>query len=140
MTRFGWHLALIGIVVLVLVASCGPRGAGSQTGTMVRSYHPDKLVENSRIVANRLKVLHRDADRVNGLLRIQITVENVTDERLQFEYRYTWFDASGFEIETPMSNWQTVVVNAKDEAYMSGVAPNAVVEDFKFVVRYPNRW
>jgi uncharacterized protein YcfL len=140
MVRESRCLIQLGLVALLLATSCGMHSGGTQAGTVMRTYDPNELVENSRMVANRLDVVRRDADRVNGLLRVQVTVENVTTESLEFEYRYTWFDAKGLEVKTPASVWQSVQVLAKDESYLTGVAPNDNVTDFKLVIRYPKAW
>lgn len=64
-------------------------------------------------------------------------VENITIKPLEFEYRYTWLDSNGFEVTTPMSAWKSIQVLAKDDALLSGVAPDETVTDFKLLVRYP---
>lgn len=119
------------IVVAIFASGCSTTG-----GTQVRSYGPDAVQEDCRILANHLSVTHYDADEVNGLLRVQVTALNESRRSIQFEYRYRWMNAQGFEVGTPTSTWMPVVAEPKDEVHMQGLAPDSSVTDFVFDVRF----
>lgn len=126
-------LASMGIAMLAV--SCV-----STAGTQIKSYPSDRLVRNSRLLADKLRVTDSRKTKVNDLMKVQVTARNTTREDLLFEYRYRWLDANGFEIRTPLSNWNTIECVAKDTMNMTGVAPNAKAEDFELLVRFPQRW
>jgi len=110
------------------------------TGYAVEFGQPTEMVEESSLVASVLRITLASVDEVNGLMRVQISAYNVTREDFQFEYRFKWMDEQGFEIPTPLDNWNSAYSIARDNLRMNGVAPNERAKQFEFLVRFPDRW
>jgi len=131
--RWSW-IVLFG-AMLVVSAAC----ATNQAGTRVYSCHSSQCVAESELVAQKLQVREYIQDQVNGLMRVQMTVENISKRDLQFEYRFRWLDAKGFEVKTNMDKWSLVWTTARDKQRIQAVAPSPLAVDFDFVIRFPNR-
>ncbi len=129
------HLVIIFLALISAIISCAPTA-----GIKVVSYPSEKVIKNSLIVASKIKITDIRKDIVNELLRVQITAKNKRDQDFQFEYRFRWLDAKGFEVRTPLSTWNSIYSIAKDNINMSATAPNKDITDFEFVVRFPDRW
>ena len=103
-------------------------------------YPSAEVKVNSVLMAHRIRVTDLRSTIVNGLPKVQMTAENVTPHELTFEYRFTWFDKDGFEVQTPLSTWVTVVSQPRDSFNMFGVAPSPNATCFKLTITPPCRW
>lgn len=102
-----------------------------------------KVVANSLLLHNHIRVVERSTRETNGLLEAQIRGQNITSKDVQFEYRFLWLDADGIKIDTQMSTWKPLSLHAKEIAYMKGVAPTPEATDFMMALRFPQqskRW
>ncbi|NKF50468.1 YcfL family protein [Shewanella sp. WXL01] len=62
-----------------------------------------------------------------------ISSKVATDLRLQ--YKFTWYDASGFTIEDEATSWKSLKLHGKQQMQVSAVAPNANATRFEVYVR-----
>ena len=129
----------------VLISSLFAMTAGCMSpptaGTVIRSHPRDNIRKNSQLVAKTLTVLDIKYDKdVNDLMRVQITVGNVTKRDFEFEYRFKWFDENHYEVRSIASSWITFFSTSRDTFNIQGVAPNPKAEDFEIMIRYPDTW
>jgi len=66
-----------------------------------------------------------------GLLMVQATVRNVTTKDFAFQYKYEWFDGTGFQVSGPSSTWVPRRVQGGEQFELLGVAPTPAVVDFR---------
>lgn len=67
---------------------------------------------------------------VNGLLRVQIQVEN-TGNAKPVSYRFQWLDAKGFVVGS-VEAWKPLPIEKGRHEVVEGVAPAPEAKDFKF--------
>jgi hypothetical protein len=127
--------ALFGAVML----SLGGCAAGGMAAYQVRSFEPGKIVPNA-MVTREVRIKERSETTTNGLLSLQITLESRATEPRTFEYRFRWLGPGNREITSQLSQWQTVTVEARDLANVTGLAPDAGAESYMFEIRIPQRW
>jgi uncharacterized protein YcfL len=94
-----------------------------------------KIVYNPDVI----NVVEVQKDRVNGLLKAQIAVQNNSPTDRQIEYRFRWFSAGHMQVDTQLSNWNTVYSRAGEIVRLNGTAPNAEVTDFEYDIQYAKR-
>ena len=73
----------------------------------------------------------------DDLLRIQVQLDNRTDELHRIQYRFDWFDAEGMRVESPMSGWRPQTLFGGEQVWVSGTAPAPEVVDFKLQLIEP---
>jgi uncharacterized protein YcfL len=83
-------------------------------------------------VANLSRVVKT---RTGDLLRVQVDVTNLTNERRDIHYRIVWFDANGIEVVTPLTNWQKKVMSGQQTVSIGGVAPDSSVTNCRMELR-----
>ena len=69
------------------------------------------------------------------ILHAQVSLENRARRTVNFEYRWEWTDADGFELGDTLSNWQPAVVYAQERKLMNGVGPGPAAANFRLYVR-----
>ena len=75
--------------------------------------------------------------REGMLLHVQVAIENQTKHTVDFEYRWEWTDAEGFQLGDTLSAWQPAVVNGKERKLMTGVGPGPAAANFRLHIRKP---
>lgn len=133
------------LVMVVILATMGLSSCKHLEPAMRIEHHsPERLIRNKSLVERRLKIIEPTIkEKVNGILKVQITALSIVNEKTQFEYRFRWLNSKGMEVKTPLATWTQISVSAKEEVFMSGIAPTEEVENFVFEVRFPftsTRW
>jgi uncharacterized protein YcfL len=124
----------------VLLAALTACQSPPTAGTRVETWPSNQIVENSRLLAKRLHVESVSTSRVNGLFQVQINALSMYKRDLQFEYKFNWLTKEGIQQDAgTASGWVSTFCTSHDKVHMMGVAPNARVSDYEFVVRFPDR-
>jgi hypothetical protein len=71
----------------------------------------------------------------NGIWKIQSTIFNKSSGTLNIQYRFSWFDENGIEIDPNTSVWLTNQLYGKESKSVTGVARSSRVSAFKLFVR-----
>lgn len=71
------------------------------------------------------------------LLHVQVALENQSKHTVDFEYRWEWTDADGFQLGDTLSAWQPTVVNGRERKLLRGVGPGPAAVNFRLYVRKP---
>ena len=72
---------------------------------------------------------------INNLLNVQVEIANDFSSTQNFQYRFSWFDSSGFEVEKESGSWQPVIMHGGAVTTLQAVAPNPTAKTFKIVLR-----
>jgi len=139
MNSKGFLMVSMAVALVVGGSACRTPSAG----LVVESHPKTQITINSKIVGKRLQVVEYAAQKRNGLLQAQVTLQNSTQRDIPFEYQYRWMDADGMEVSTPMSTWIPVNIGGRQKLMLNAVAPTKEVADFMLEVRYvrpSTRW
>ena len=127
------------ILVVIPLSSCRTPSAG----IVVENHDSTTITVNSKVVGQKAQVLAYNVGRKNDLLLAQITIQNVTRDDLQFEYRFRWQDKDRMELDVVKPIWIPVSISAKDQVRLNAVATNKAADGFDFQIRYSRpsmRW
>lgn len=85
------------------------------------------------------KLVYGDvATRREGLLfLVQVTLENKSKSAVNFEYRWEWTDAEGFQVADTLSSWQPGVINGRERKLLSATSPGPAAANFRLYLRSP---
>jgi len=97
-----------------------------------RQWVVDKRVIRDKFLADKLGVAAVNQSMTpGGTLQVQLEVVNRTSWYRRFNYRFEWFDAQGMLVNTPASAWVTGQLEGGETKFITGVAPNALCQDFR---------
>lgn len=126
-------------VLFFLIISCAGTAPNILTVQAGPSGISSKQIEvNDKLLARWLSF---DAVQVQplstgGSLEAQVSVTNLNDRDVSFEYRFLWYDARGYELST-ITAWQPSSLTGKESRGYKSVSPRADAASFKFMVRMP---
>ncbi|MCD6570313.1 MAG: DUF1425 domain-containing protein [Deltaproteobacteria bacterium] len=112
----------------ILTVQAGPGGLSSK-----------KIEVNSSSLARKLdfgEVSIRDIGAGSGS-EAQVIIQNKRKKDVNFEYRFIWYDATGFEVSTSTA-WIPATLAAKEARGFKSSAPNPNAVSFKLMIRKPH--
>lgn len=119
---------------LILAAALTLSGCASDTaGISVSSLGETRIDSNS--FARDIALESVDARRVGDLIQGSALIVSKSSSDMRVQYKFTWYDASGFTIEDEASSWKSVKLHGKQQLQVSAVAPNAQAVKFDVYVR-----
>ena len=119
---------------LILAAALALGGCASDTaGISVSSLGESRIDSNS--FAQDIALESVDARRVGDLIQGSALIVSKSASDMRVQYKFTWYDASGFTIEDEASSWKSVKLHGKQQLQVSAVAPNAQAVKFDVYVR-----
>ncbi|PIW60441.1 YcfL family protein [Shewanella sp. CG12_big_fil_rev_8_21_14_0_65_47_15] len=119
---------------LILAAALALGGCASDTaGISVSSLGETRIDSNS--FAQDIALESVDARRVGDLIQGSALIVSKSASDMRVQYKFTWYDASGFTIEDEASSWKSVKLHGKQQLQVSAVAPNAQAVKFDVYVR-----
>ncbi len=90
---------------------------------------------DSKSFARDISVEGVEARRVGDLIQGSALIVSKSSSDMRVQYKFTWYDASGFTIEDEATSWKSVKLHGKQQLQVSAVAPNAQVVKFDVYVR-----
>lgn len=66
-----------------------------------------------------------------GLLKVQVELVNRTTGYRNINYKFDWFDKNGMQVSSPTSTWISLPIEGGESRFVSAVAPNKNVVDFR---------
>lgn len=66
-----------------------------------------------------------------GLLKVQAELVNKTTAYRNINYKFEWIDKSGMQVSAPTSTWISLPIEGGESRFVSAVAPNKNVVDFR---------
>lgn len=118
----------------VLLALSGCATAGLRAGDSSLTNDPYVIVDSPSF-GNQISIVKVAHDFVGQVMRANITIQNNRSRSLQIQYRISWFDANGMEIDGQGKPYRDVVIEGKDTINVTGVAPSPAAKEFKIRVR-----
>ena len=119
----------IAIAAVVFIGGCSTAVMdidGSSQGTATVNY------KNSPV---DIKVLDTKSKFVNGLLKVNMELENGISNPYTLEYKFSWFDSDGMQVDEGISAWSPIYLEGRETRTIQGLAPNPSVKSFKIKIR-----
>lgn len=132
---------LVAVALWIACAGCAPTsgteaGTVSMTGLNGETTYSSYVNANNSRLARRIAVVRLDRADIGGLLKAAVTVQSRSDDTEALQYKWTWFDAKGFEVNSSSQPWQPVLVYGMQTTSIQGLAPNPSAKDFKLHLRF----
>ena len=104
---------------LALAPLCGCSSTGVEFGD---------LSGNTRTIGDADDGIELEQERIrygdNDLAIYQVTLRNTLSTRHTFEYRASWYNAEGMEIDNATRSWRPLVLDGGSFTPVRSVAPN----------------
>ncbi|MGC9452409.1 MAG: DUF1425 domain-containing protein [Oceanipulchritudo sp.] len=71
----------------------------------------------------------------NGMVRVQFSIQNRSDKKQAFQYRFTWTDADGFVVQPDQNPWQSVHLAGREVGTIESVARSERAVAFSLMIR-----
>ncbi|GHC03352.1 YcfL family protein [Cerasicoccus arenae] len=88
-------------------------------------------VETDPALARKVSVQNVNEGKAGDLIRVQVELENMNYGPEDFNYQFTWVEKDGFEVQSPPALWKPGFILGRERIYLSGIAPNPRVVDFR---------
>ena len=121
---------------LFLLSACSP-----QLTSVDKSSSNIMKSKNSKIIINNIPLSYKvsidgyNSRFINDLLEASVNISNKDAKQYPLEYKFKWYDATGFEISESLSIWKPIVLDASDTIELKALAITPKVETFKFYIR-----
>lgn len=121
------------ILFISTTLSAGLFGDNSNSNTLTSQ--EDEITINDVPLDYRIKIIGSKSRFVYDLLDASVTIESQSDSQRELEYKFVWYDESGFEMGKHLSKWKHVRIDSKDKIVLRDVALTSKVDSFKFYLR-----
>jgi uncharacterized protein YcfL len=127
--------------VLIALVCGGCWGTSGTQATAMKgpngeiSYSTSVEAANPRL-ARRIAISRIDQMDIGGLTKAAVTLQSMTHDTEALQYRWVWFDARGFEVNSSSQAWQPLLVYGNQTTSVQGVGPNPSAKSFKLHLRY----
>jgi uncharacterized protein YcfL len=122
----------------LLMNGCATTSGIEATGTVLVDNNPSGLytsiVINNSGLARDLEIAGMKSENPGNLMVVQVAVRSKSRDTVPIQYKFSWFDARGFEINANQA-WSPLIVYSKEMVTIRGVAPDPLVKEFKLNIR-----
>ena len=104
----------------------------------INAEHPRvRLVLGSEQLVGKIALVNVRLDDSSDLPRVEVSVQNLTNDRYTLEYRYEWQDRQGFGINDN-TVWRRFVLGPREIRSFQTVGKNPDAYSVTFTVRLPD--
>lgn len=118
----------------MLIAFTGCSTAGLQSGDSSEAMNPYLLVDDPSL-ADQISIAKVAHDQVGDIMRATVTLKSNRKRSLQLQYRFSWYDQNGMEIDGSGKTYRTLTLRGKDAVPVTSVAPSPYATEFKIRVQ-----
>lgn len=129
------NLVLAG-VSMMLLAGCNPQMSSvDPSSSNIMKSEDRQVIINNIPLSYQVSIDGYNSRFINDLLEASVNISNQDATQHELEYKFKWYDATGFEISESLSMWKPFVLDASDTVELKGMAITPKVETFKFYIR-----
>jgi len=122
--------------VCLFTAAVGACATSGVVGESDPSGEKSELIEiQNKSLAKKVSIQNFKTRVVNDLLNVQVEIESQFSSTQEFQYKFSWFDATGFEVEGEANSWRTLILTGKETKTVQAVAPNPTAKKYRMVLR-----
>ena len=125
--------SLVLAMTAMMVVACATSGV---VGTSDTASGKSEIVEiQNKSLAKKVSIKDFKTRIVNDLLNVQVEIESNFNSTQEFQYKFSWFDTTGFAVDSEASAWNSIVLHGKESKTVQALAPNPAARKFKIVLR-----
>lgn len=134
--------ASIPTAAAVLAAAAVTFGCNRAPNTMTGTQASDGDLAAQVAIANRklekrIALEQARSRMVNDFLQATVVVRSQIHKPFDFEYKFQWFDADGFELRDTTEHWQPTLIQGMERKRLQSVAGDPRARSFKLMIRSP---
>lgn len=133
----------------VLLAAAGCHNSVNSVENAEKAAVPaavaDRRVVTDGFLRDRLKITDvAAAETEGGMLRVQVTAVNDrtglfgSGDAYAVDYKFTWFDHDGIQVDSSVTTWQTRRVKPGETIHFRSSAPSPRCRDFRLELKETN--
>lgn len=126
-------------LMAVTLAGCSTAGiegsASAVSGQEDQTVTKNQGTRNNDLKAGNLHITDLKADFTGNLLRAHVSLLNKDNDTLHFQYRFSWFDESGHEIDSDTDAWSPLILYGNESRSLQAIAPAPGAKEFKIKIR-----
>lgn len=136
-------IAAAAVIASLGLAGCSTTAGVETTGKMswdeqgARTLEKNVVFNNSSLKGD-IQIVDVKSAMAGDIMRAQATLRSKDKDTLPFQYRFDWFDASGFEINSGSGSWKPLILNGRESKTIQAVAPDPRAKEFKLKIREPD--
>lgn len=142
MTRFNTirRIAPAALVACGVLAACAPWQPKVNTAQEAEREGKPTQIEDARLIwdknlAGAVQLIGLiEGEAPSGFKKIEAELFNATRGRVAIRYRFEWFDAEGFAVDSAMDEFRDRAILAGERTRISAVAPNDRAVDFELEI------
>ncbi len=131
------HFLVINLTLLLLGGCAGTAFNSIEARTGPGGLVSKQVQINDSIMAGTLEFGDLSVKQADEFCMAQVMLINKKKKDVNFEYRFLWYDAAGFEV-SPVSAWIPSTIVGLDSRGYQSTAPVKDAVRFRFMVRKPN--
>lgn len=139
--RLGIRLVLAGgVVAACLLAGCSRWHPRVNTTVAANPEGVPETIEDARLIwdkdlASAVQLVGLiEGTAPNGFKKVEAELFNAARQRLAIRYRFEWFDAEGFAVDSPMDEFRDRALLSGERTRISAIAPNDRAVDFQLEI------
>ena len=136
-------IAVVAVVAVMGLSGCSTTAGVEATGKTSWDDQGARTLEknvvfNSSGLKGDIQIVDVKSAMAGDIMRAQATLRSKDRDTLPFQYRFEWFDASGFEINSGSGAWKPLLLNGRESKTIQAVAPDPRAKEFKLKIREPD--
>ena len=125
---------ILGLTATIYLAGCSAGATGTARPSEDGKYETS-IEYNSAQIQSRLTIAEIRQRKVGDVLQVSVDLKNNWKFKLDFQYKFRFYDKDGFEVDPDGRQWAPIVITGNEVATVQAVAPNPTAESFKIIVR-----
>jgi len=141
-SSFKITLKALGPVLLVLALGGCYGTSGIKAGAASVDVSPSPLPEvtkrfryENQALAWDVKIVDAKLVAVGALMKGIAQIQSTTNSSLKLQYRFTWYDSNGIDINPGGLPWQPIFLHGREETALQSVGPHSGAKDFSVTIR-----
>jgi uncharacterized protein YcfL len=123
-----------GLLLAAALVAGGCATSGMIAGDSSYTSSPYLLVDDP-VLASQVSITGVDHTPVGDLVQATVTLKSNRHRSLHVQYRFSWYDEAGREIDPGGKPYRDLILEGKDAVPVSSVAPSPAAKEFKIRVR-----
>lgn len=115
--------------------ACNPQKIVDNSSSNIIKSQKSEVIINNIPLSYKVSIDGYNSRFINDLLEASVNISNKDATQYPLEYKFKWYDVTGFEISESLSIWKPFVLDASDTVALKALAINSKVETFKFYIR-----
>lgn len=126
-------------LMTVTLAGCSTAGiegsASAVSGQGDQTVAKNQITRNNDLKLGNLHITDLKADFTGSLLRAHVSLLSKDNDTLHFQYRFSWFDENGREIDSDTDAWTPLIIYGNESRALQAIAPAPDAKEFKINIR-----